>query len=236
MNSDNLGSVRTIPAGARKLQGAEPSAETGRAAATIQILLETAERLFAEKGVDHVSLRQIVLASGHKNLAALHYHFGSRAALVTEVLRNRREKVDARRNRYLDELLKSDDIDLRSVVSATIKALAHSIRDTDWGRRYISVLAQTTLSPQLRADAVTRSNMSGLMRTHALLSELLTDLPEPILKQRVEWFTQTIIYSLVHWCQDHPEIDAQALDTYTEWLIDFCMGGLLGGRPSANPC
>ena len=45
-------------------------------------LIETAERLFAERGIDNVSLREINRAAGQKNVAALHYHFGTRESLL----------------------------------------------------------------------------------------------------------------------------------------------------------
>ena len=38
-------------------------------------MLDVAERLFASKGIDKVSLREIVRASGQSNLSAAHYHF-----------------------------------------------------------------------------------------------------------------------------------------------------------------
>ena len=44
-------------------------------------ILDTAERLFAQKGFDAVSLRNIVEAA-KVNLAAVHYHFGSKQALL----------------------------------------------------------------------------------------------------------------------------------------------------------
>ena len=48
-------------------------------------LIETAERLFAEKGIDNVSLREINRAAGQKNVAALHYHFGTRESLLEAI-------------------------------------------------------------------------------------------------------------------------------------------------------
>jgi len=220
-----------IPAEARKLKGAKSALETGRAAATIQILLETAERLFAEKGVDHVSLRQIVLESGHRNVAALHYHFGSRSSLVAEVLRNRREIINVERMRQLDAIAARGGYDLRDIVATSVRPLAHAIRDTTWGAHYVSVLAQTTLSPQLRADGIGQTASSGLKRAHAMIAALLPHIDESVMQQRLVWHTHTVIYSMVHWCQTHPENDADALDRHTEELINFCVGGLLGCKP-----
>ena len=48
-------------------------------------ILDTAERLFAQKGFDAVSLRNIVEAA-KVNLAAVHYHFGSKQALLLSLI------------------------------------------------------------------------------------------------------------------------------------------------------
>ncbi|MGH9896848.1 MAG: helix-turn-helix domain-containing protein, partial [bacterium] len=42
-------------------------------------LLLAAERLFADRGIDAVSLRAIMAAAG-TNVASVHYHFGSKSA------------------------------------------------------------------------------------------------------------------------------------------------------------
>lgn len=53
---------------------------------TRQRLLDAAEVLFAEKGVDATSMRVITRAAAC-NLAAAHYHFGSKEALIEAVFR-----------------------------------------------------------------------------------------------------------------------------------------------------
>ena len=47
--------------------------------ATARHMLDVAEPLFAEKGIEQVSLREIVAASGQRNLSAARYHFGLKA-------------------------------------------------------------------------------------------------------------------------------------------------------------
>ena len=63
--------------------------------ATRQQLLDAAEALFAERGFNSVTIRDIVTEAG-ANVAAVHYHFGSREALIDEVL--------ARHTRRISEL------------------------------------------------------------------------------------------------------------------------------------
>jgi AcrR family transcriptional regulator len=52
---------------------------------TRERILETAERLFAEHGLEGVSLREIT-READVNIAAIHYHYGSRDGLVRAVL------------------------------------------------------------------------------------------------------------------------------------------------------
>jgi AcrR family transcriptional regulator len=63
---------------------------------TRELLLDSAERLFAERGVDSVSLREITTAAG-ANVASVNYHFGSKEKLVREVFRRRLGPINEER-------------------------------------------------------------------------------------------------------------------------------------------
>ena len=69
---------------------------------TRQKLLDTAERMFAEQGYGAVSLRQII-ADAEVNLAAIHYHFGSKQELLDEVIMRRAGPVNRERLARLGE-------------------------------------------------------------------------------------------------------------------------------------
>ena len=60
-----------------------------RSDATKRGLMGAAERLIADKGIENVTIRQIVSAAGQKNQSALQYHFQSMQGLI-EALRNER--------------------------------------------------------------------------------------------------------------------------------------------------
>ena len=70
---------------------------------TRSIILDTAERLFAERGIRGVSVRAI-LTEAKLNVALAHYHFGSREGLIREVLRRRVVPCNEERLRLLNEL------------------------------------------------------------------------------------------------------------------------------------
>jgi AcrR family transcriptional regulator len=81
-------------------------------------ILDTAERLFAEQGIESVSVRAI-LAEAKVNVALAHYHFGSREGLIREFVHDRIDPlvqeqlaglkaVDARgRGATLEEVLRA---------------------------------------------------------------------------------------------------------------------------------
>jgi len=69
---------------------------------TKELILDTAEKLFAENGIDAVSLRTIISEAG-VNLAAIHYHYGSKDSLVKEVFARRILPVNRQRLMLLDE-------------------------------------------------------------------------------------------------------------------------------------
>lgn len=70
---------------------------------TRERILDTAERLFAELGVDATSLRAVTRQAG-VNLAAVHYHLGSKEALLEAVLARRVGPVNQSRLKALDQL------------------------------------------------------------------------------------------------------------------------------------
>jgi AcrR family transcriptional regulator len=64
-------------------------------------LLDVAEHLFAEHGIDATSLRAIT-SQADVNLAAVHYHFGSKEGLVQAIFARRLDPLNADRLRRLD--------------------------------------------------------------------------------------------------------------------------------------
>jgi AcrR family transcriptional regulator len=69
-------------------------------ASTRDRILGAAEELFAQRGFEGASLRQLTTAAG-VNLAAVNYHFGSKEKLVEEVFRRRLDALNGRGPRRL---------------------------------------------------------------------------------------------------------------------------------------
>lgn len=88
-----------------RLRGAAVSgeAESGSRPDTKERLLDAAERLFGERGFGGTSLRAIT-AAADVNVAAAHYHFGSKHALLRAVIERRVGPSNEARLAALDRL------------------------------------------------------------------------------------------------------------------------------------
>jgi AcrR family transcriptional regulator len=74
-------------------------------------LVLTAERLFALRGIDGVSLRQIAVEAGSANNSAVHYHFGSKHRLIAAIFSHRLPQLISERRLLA---ARCDPTDLRS--------------------------------------------------------------------------------------------------------------------------
>lgn len=145
-----------------------------------QILL-AAERLFAERGYDGVSLREIGVAAGSNNNSAVQYHFGTKAELVLAVCEYRLAYIDERRGLLIAQL---EPKDLRSWVHCYVLPLLEQAELE--GSHYMSFLAameqQTRIFDQLSEQFRTRTRT---FREQAKVR--LQDVPEPLRSERIQF-------------------------------------------------
>jgi AcrR family transcriptional regulator len=102
-------------------------------------LLDAAEHLIGERGVDAVSLRAINAEAG-SNVAAAHYHFGSKAALVRAVLDRRMAILAQERYEQLAPLESDPEPSARTVAAVFVGPLFAFSRDEE-GAPYVRFLA-----------------------------------------------------------------------------------------------
>lgn len=87
---------------------------------TREKILDAAEQLIAENGIGSTSLRHII-AAAEVNLAAVHYHFGSKQALVEEVYARHIQPVNRERLGRLEALqiaAKGEPLQLEALLEA----------------------------------------------------------------------------------------------------------------------
>lgn len=112
---------------------------------TRERLLNAAERLFAERGFNGVSTRMITEEAG-ANSAAMHYHFGSKAALIRAVFERRLGPINEQRERLMAEALEDTPPNPARVLTAFIGPTL-ALGESE-GERYFKVLAaQASMEP-----------------------------------------------------------------------------------------
>lgn len=100
-------------------------------------LLEAAEQLFADRGFDTVSVRDITQLAG-ANVAAVNYHFGSRDALIglvvtryiTPVNEERLARLDKAERKYAGKL-----VPLEEIIDAFVRPLIGTVRKSELSER-----------------------------------------------------------------------------------------------------
>lgn len=184
--------TRDAIAGKLKRKAGGPPARDGA-----EVLLKTARKLFAEKGIDAVSLREIAREAGQRNNSALHYHFGSKEALIQAILVDGIREVDTLRNDFIDQLFSSGrHTELRALVEAIVWPMV----SRSMARRnstFIRFLAAAQIHPEIDlAGSTTEEVDQGFRRLFELMQRALPELPELVLRQRYLASVSFVMFSL----------------------------------------
>lgn len=118
-------------------------------------IIDSAERLFAEKGVEATSLLDITRASGQKNRSALQYHFNNKDGLIHAVLDKHALDIAERRTAMLNQLEAQGTYTLYELVQALVVPLAEEIDNQDGGQHFLKIhseLMSTRKYRLLRAE------------------------------------------------------------------------------------
>ena len=201
---------------------------------TKQRILDTAERLVAEQGYSGTSLRHIIAEAG-VNLAAVHYHFGSKEELLDELILRKAGPVNAERIERLDRVLsEAGDAAPRvdTVLEAFLQPMAEAAdRDPQFVRLMGRIMAEGLL------QSVVQKHFQSVSRRYLdALRKALPDLPE----EEFLWRAHFMIGAMAHtMCgQSDPTGKGGAAGGFRgriERLIAFLDGGFHAAvRPVSN--
>lgn len=129
------------------------------AKATRERILDAAEELFAKRGFDGVTVRQIMSGAG-ADVALAYYHFKSKRDLFDAVLLRRAKTLNEMRLAALEEVEKRHPNDPPSI-EEIIGAFTHPLLDVlakepeEW-RDYMALIAQINNSPEWGGALMTR--------------------------------------------------------------------------------
>jgi AcrR family transcriptional regulator len=145
-------------------------------------LITAAEQLFADRGIDGVSLREINREARQRNTTSLQYHFGDREGVLRAILVKHGRDVHAARNALLDEYDAGGVQDIRVLTSAFLLPLVAKLHDPDGGRCYLRIAAELVnrtnreIKPDdlsILSDPLGRDPHDSITRWSALVAPLL---------------------------------------------------------------
>jgi AcrR family transcriptional regulator len=209
---------------------------------TRESLLDAAESLFSEHGIQAASLRAITQQAG-ANLAAVHYHFGSKEGLVRAVFSRRLKPLNEERLRLLDAWEQGGGAEdgVEQVMNAFLAPAMRAVRETPDGARGFSRLMGRAFSePNEEIRTMMSQEFAEVVRRFlAALRSLLPHLSEQELLWRFHFaagamaHTVSCGYLLEKYSGGlcHPSNSEEALDH----LVSFLAAGLRAPAKAVRP-
>lgn len=216
---------QTSPGEVTTQRSAKRDRPNSRGDSTRQLILETAEQLFAERGIAAVPLRDVGVAAGQRNNVAVQYHFGDRESLLMAITSYRATTSEHVRTEVLAELLaKGQAPRVKDLVRAFVLSLTRHLEE---GNHYLAFLSRyITERGGYRGleGTLTTSTVTTMV---SLLYRLLPDHAEAVLFERWMIMMTCTVHTLARY-----QIAAQSgrlaspLDALIEDLVTFLTAGI----------
>ncbi|MFW0787001.1 TetR/AcrR family transcriptional regulator [Gordonia sp. CPCC 206044] len=179
----------TIPPGTPESAPDEsdrPATRRRKKAATQELILDTAERLFAENGIYAVSNRQIADAAGQGNTAVVGYHFGTRTDLIRALVSRFHRGIEPTREAMLAEITGSTQI--RDWLECQVRPITDRFAELGSPTWFARFGAQLICDPELRDVLLEESwkDSPSLQQTIDGLLKCLPFLPSQVIPERTD--------------------------------------------------
>ncbi len=208
---------------------------------TRERILDAAEAVFMACGYDGASLRQIT-GEAEVNLAAGHYHFGSKEALFQAVLNRRLHVLNQERLRVLDEMeAKAGGAPLKpsQILDAFFGTLLRmAIAHGDRGQTFLRLIGRTLTEPaEFIRTVLSKEFADVLERYKAALFRALPEVPKEEIVWRFHFMLGATSYAIAGTDTLRLVTDWQtgAIDDDLERLLPRLMSFLLGGLRAPLP-
>jgi AcrR family transcriptional regulator len=208
---------------------------------TRELLVRTAERLFAERGIGAVSLREIGQAAGQRNNAATQYHFGTRENLLVAIYLHRAASINARRRELLAHLAATDRLgDPAELLRAILQPHAESLTDDD--DHFVGYLARV-LTDEARLDIVASDEVGRHLDALDELEDRLRDqfptLGDDQFDARYDLVFSWAIHAFAEYRRAHPRPNRHEVDAMFDDLVLMLTNALsaadAGARGTGGP-
>ncbi len=210
-------------------------------------VLDAAERLISEFGVDGVSVRDITTAA-KANLGAVNYHFGSKDRLVLEVFARRLEPVIRARVARLDALEKAaggGEIELSQIVEAFVRpGVENATSPQCAGEPFMRLISRCFMEPNPELKRFVEERFADVVtRFDAAFLRALPGLTQEDLFWRVNFLIGALHHGQEIWARfdQLPRLGANVTmvqldrEEFIRRVIVFVTAGLRAGLPASAP-
>ncbi|MGW5071841.1 TetR/AcrR family transcriptional regulator [Rhodococcus sp. NPDC004095] len=163
------------------------------------LLVETAERLFAQRGYEGVTLAEIRSTAGQNNASVISYYFGSKENLLRAVFEHRLPAIGADRDALVRRMSAgARRLTLREALWGFVQPLADSLRK---GNHYVGLLdrlIETDLLGDAFKSADPTMTASGMAIDRALQAAL-ADVPEELRRPRISMVYESALRTLARY-------------------------------------
>lgn len=193
-------------------------------------LMRAAEQLFAQQGVDRVSLREIAIAAGQRNVSAATYHFGSKRELIEAILERHSLPIQERWRPVLAED-KSHELDLNRLLEVVVSPLVDKVDDPDGGRNYLELCAELVAS---RSFPLMGMRVANTAEAHEIANRIAERGPEVPPMIRVVRMTRLagLIYASIG---DFLRLTANGVDIPRRLFTSDLVNALVGAAQAPAP-
>jgi len=195
---------------------------------TKQKILDTAERLFGQHGYAATSLRQIIAQAG-VNLAAIHYHFGSKEELLHEIVVRKITPVNERRLELLSGIeTQPAESDLERILDAFLIPMADAAQQHPDFVRLMGRLMAEGLLP----DIFLKHFQPVVTRFTTALARALPELSRAELAWRIHFMIGAVAHTMTG-APVLPPIESETPDFHDRLrrLSAFLAGGFRAALP-----
>jgi AcrR family transcriptional regulator len=192
---------------------------------TKQKILDTAERLFGDQGYAATSLRHIIAEAG-VNLAAIHYHYGSKEELLDEVVIRKAAPVNAERLALLDRYEAEAGSGPLAVEKVLEAFLAPTFSVADRSPKFVRLMGRMH-GEGLMPMIVERHFQPTVIRFTEAFRRALPGLPNDELLWRIHFMLGTMAHALFGPPKTRPGVETTSLDAQgvVQRLVAFLGAG-----------
>jgi len=197
-------------------------------------LMRTAERLFAERGVDRVSIAEINLAAAQKNRSAVQYHFRDKHGLLEAIIERHSVGVQKAWLEQLSRLDADSTSDIRSVLEVLVRPMVDRLDDPDNGREYALIAAQLVGHPQFPLFHAPARSFEGASEMARRLLPLV-DLHPGLVQMRMYRVMEVLFHSVANYARNRESggLPAMVREVFMSDLVDT-LYALVTAKPSAK--